>query len=87
MLQSQFSKDFIKGFKYGSVVGLIIGTVVAVKFTFSQDIDVSNLFKDLLILLEDISIELLFMIGFGTLGGISAVITGALITSFRQRKR
>ena len=87
MLQSQFSKDFIKGFKYGSVVGLIVGTVVAVKFTFSQDIDVSNLFKDLLILLEDISIELLFMIGFGTLGGISAVITGALITSFKQRKR
>ena len=87
MLKSQFVKDFVKGLKYGSIVGLIIGTVVAVKFTFSKDVDIRILLKDLLILLGDISIELLFIIGFGILGGISAVITGALIASSRQRKR
>ena len=87
MLQSRFFKDFLKGLKYGSIVGLIIGSVVVVKFILSKDIDVENLLEDLLILLEDISIELLFIIVFGALAGISAVITGALIASFRQRKR
>ena len=87
MRKPQFFKDFLKGLKYGSIVGLIIGTVFAVKFTLSKDVDLRILLEDLLILLEDISIELLFIIGFGILGGISAVITGALIASSRQRKR
>ena len=87
MLKPQFFKDFFKGLKYGSIVGLIVGTVVAVKFTLNKDLDLRILLKDLLILLEDISIELLFIIGFGILGGISALITGALISSSRQRKR
>ncbi len=87
MLKPQFFKDFLKGLKYGSIVGLIVGTMVAVKFTLSKDVEIRILLEDLLIMLEDLSIELLFIIGFGILGGISALITGALIASSRQRKR
>ena len=87
MLKPQFFKDFLKGLKYGSIVGLIVGTMVAVKFTLSKDVEIRILLEDLLIMLEDLSIELLFIIGFGILGGISALITGALIASSRQRNR